>query len=159
MVTIRKGYVDAPTGQVHYRDTVEGVPLLLEEVTRGTLESASHEGPVAAHAAGPTAVPTPLQLIVESRLGRLPDLEAIVQAASVLGREFSVEIGYQELTVGLIELGGLSAHSFFPAAWAGSTRWPSSKYGASTSRRLLRARARRDLMAEGESSMISPISA
>jgi tetratricopeptide (TPR) repeat protein len=33
-----------------------------------------------------------LQLVVESRLGRLPDLEAIVQAASVLGREFSVNV-------------------------------------------------------------------
>lgn len=26
---IRKGYVDAPTGQVHYRDTGEGIPLIL----------------------------------------------------------------------------------------------------------------------------------
>ncbi|MFN8533291.1 MAG: alpha/beta hydrolase [Dehalococcoidia bacterium] len=29
MVTVRKGYVDAPTGQVHYRDTLDGIPIVL----------------------------------------------------------------------------------------------------------------------------------
>jgi class 3 adenylate cyclase len=68
----------------------EGVPLLLEEVTRSTVERASGAEPVRIASERSGAVPTPLQLVVESRLGRRPDLEPIVQAASVLGREFSV---------------------------------------------------------------------
>jgi class 3 adenylate cyclase len=70
----------------------EGVPLLLEEVTRSTVEATigAEAIPIDAEPAG--AVPTPLQLVVESRLGRRPDLEPIVQAASVLGREFSVGV-------------------------------------------------------------------
>lgn len=70
-------------------DRCEGVPLLLEEVTRSSVEGAASVA-ITGEAAG--AVPTPLQLVVESRLGRLPGLELIVQAASVLGREFSVPV-------------------------------------------------------------------
>jgi predicted ATPase len=73
-------------------DRCEGVPLLLEEVTRSTVETANGAEAVRIDAKPTGAVPTPLQLVVESRLGRLPDLEFIVQAASVLGREFSVAV-------------------------------------------------------------------
>jgi class 3 adenylate cyclase len=72
-------------------DRCEGVPLLLEEVTRSSVDTV--EGAEAVRMDGEAgAVPTPLQLVVESRLGRLPGLELIVQAASVLGREFSVAV-------------------------------------------------------------------
>jgi class 3 adenylate cyclase/tetratricopeptide (TPR) repeat protein len=73
-------------------DRCEGVPLLLEEVTRSTVETANGAEDVRIDAKSAGAVPTPLQLVVESRLGRLPDLEFIAQAASVLGREFSVAV-------------------------------------------------------------------
>ena len=70
----------------------EGVPLLLKEVTRSTVETAKGAETVRIDVAPGDAVPTPLQLVVESRLGRLPDLEPIVRAASVLGRDFSVPV-------------------------------------------------------------------
>ena len=71
-------------------DRCEGVPLLLEELTRSTLETAGAGESIALEADVASPVPTPLQLVVESRLSRLPELEVIVQAASVLGREFSI---------------------------------------------------------------------
>jgi class 3 adenylate cyclase len=70
----------------------EGVPLLLEEVTRSTLETAAGAEVIRLEAEPAGPVPTPLQLVVESRLARRPDLEPIVQAAAVLGREFSVSV-------------------------------------------------------------------
>ena len=68
----------------------EGNPLLLEEVTRGSMDaqSAAHALAVDTHRRG--SVPAPLKLVVESRLGRRPELEPVVQAAAALGREFSV---------------------------------------------------------------------
>ena len=57
-------------------DRCEGVPLLLEEVTRSTVEAASGARPIKIDAEPAGSVPTPLQLVVESRLGRRPDLEA-----------------------------------------------------------------------------------
>lgn len=68
----------------------EGVPLILEEVTRGTLETAMRGEAVSFPASSHGLVPTPLQLVVESRLERWQQHKTIVQAASVLGREFSV---------------------------------------------------------------------
>jgi hypothetical protein len=67
-----------------------GVPLLLEEVTRSTIDQpeAGAAAPVAHRSSG--SVPPELQLVVESRLGRWPNLKGIIEAASVLGREFSV---------------------------------------------------------------------
>jgi hypothetical protein len=73
-------------------DRCEGVPLVLEEVTRNALEAATQH----AHAGAPTSwdgqVLAPLQLVVQSRLDRWPQFIPIVQLAAVLGREFSVRM-------------------------------------------------------------------
>ena len=70
-------------------DRCEGVPLVLEQVTLNTLEAASQHD----DAAEPSEeVPVPLQLVVQSRLGRWPQFTRIVQSASVFGREFSLRL-------------------------------------------------------------------
>jgi class 3 adenylate cyclase len=70
-------------------DRCEGVPLVLEQVTLNTLETVSQHS----HAAEPSEeVPAPLQLVVQSRLGRWPQFTRIVQSASVFGREFSLRL-------------------------------------------------------------------
>lgn len=68
----------------------EGVPLILEEVTRAALETTSRVDAAAADPLSAGSVPAPLQLVVESRLERWRQHKLVVQAASVLGREFSV---------------------------------------------------------------------
>jgi tetratricopeptide (TPR) repeat protein len=68
----------------------EGVPLILEEVTRGTVETATRGEVVNFAASSGGLVPAPLQLVVESRLERWQEHKFVVQAASVLGREFSI---------------------------------------------------------------------
>jgi class 3 adenylate cyclase len=70
----------------------EGLPLILEEVTRGMLEAASAGDPLAAGVAAAGSVPAPLQLVVESRLERSRDHKLVAQAASVLGRVFSLPL-------------------------------------------------------------------
>jgi class 3 adenylate cyclase len=70
-----------------------GVPLLLEEVTHSILEEEDVRATFPRTAPLPaSAVPPELQLVVESRLGRWPNLKSIVEAASVLGREFPVSL-------------------------------------------------------------------
>ena len=72
-------------------DRSEGVPLVLEEVTRSALEAAMRaDDPALANTSG--ALPTPLQLVVQSRLGAWPQFTSIVQSAAVLGREFSAPL-------------------------------------------------------------------
>ena len=58
-----------------------GVPLLLEEVTRSTIDQADAgtAAPVAHRSS--SSVPPELQLVVESRLGRWPNLKGIIEAA------------------------------------------------------------------------------
>ena len=70
----------------------EGVPLILEEVTLGTLETASHGEALPAGGLSSGPVPAPLQLVVESRLERWREHRFVLQAASVLGRSFSVPL-------------------------------------------------------------------
>ena len=70
----------------------EGVPLLLEEVTRNAVEASGRGEPVSEGLSRGDAVPAPLEMVVQSRLGRWPQLTPIVQAASVLGRDFSVRL-------------------------------------------------------------------
>jgi tetratricopeptide (TPR) repeat protein len=67
-----------------------GVPLLLEEVTRSTLELANAGEAARTSHTSDSTVPPELQLVVESRLAQWPDLRGVIQAASVLGREFPV---------------------------------------------------------------------
>ncbi len=59
----------------------EGVPLFLEELT--------HLACAADGAAFDAGLPPTLQALVQARLDRMPELRAVLQAAAVLGREFS----------------------------------------------------------------------
>jgi predicted ATPase/class 3 adenylate cyclase len=69
-------------------DRAEGNPLFLEELTLAMRESGVA---VTGEAVQPTpeSIPATLQNIIQARLDRLPALKPLVQAASVLGREFS----------------------------------------------------------------------
>jgi class 3 adenylate cyclase len=69
-----------------------GVPLLLEEVTRNTLEQADAGATVRPAQPSDSSVPPELQLVVESRLELWPQLRGIIDAASVLGREFPMAL-------------------------------------------------------------------
>jgi class 3 adenylate cyclase len=69
-----------------------GVPLLLEEVTRSILEASDAEAAVPADTDADSRVPPELQLIVESRLDRRPELKGIIEAAAVLGPDFPVAL-------------------------------------------------------------------
>lgn len=90
--SVAKGATLADSIVGYIVDRCEGVPLLIEELTRSIVETASAADSIGVSTEVARAVPTPLQLVVESRLGRLPGLERIVQAASVLGREFSIDV-------------------------------------------------------------------
>lgn len=71
----------------------DGIPLVLGEVTRGILEGSEHHiGPIDLSSTPRGSVPAPLQLIVESRLERWKQQKLLIQAASVLGREFSTDV-------------------------------------------------------------------
>jgi tetratricopeptide (TPR) repeat protein len=70
----------------------EGVPLVLEEVTRSALEAANQRDETGTPARSDGNLPAPLQLVVQSRLDRWPQFIPIVQSAAVLGREFSVRL-------------------------------------------------------------------
>ena len=65
-------------------DRAEGNPLFLEEMTLAMREAG--EGATQGTLEG---IPATLQNIIQARLDRLPALKPLVQAASVLGREFS----------------------------------------------------------------------
>ena len=69
-----------------------GVPLLLEEVARSTTDQADLGAAPRAVAHSESAVPPELQLVVESRLQQWPSRRSIIEAASVLGREFPVPL-------------------------------------------------------------------
>jgi len=92
----------------------EGVPLYLEELTHNALEAARVGEPQTL-----ATVPATLQLVVQARLSRWPQLKTIVQAASVLGREFSVRLLEQMLPDRRAEIDAalalLSAHGLFAA--------------------------------------------
>lgn len=102
----------------------EGVPLILEEVTRSTLEAAARGESPNFESVSRGPVPAPLQLVVESRLERWQQHKALVQAASVLGREFSVRllqkvIGRSQEDVDEI-LAQLALHGLFARRDAGT---------------------------------------
>lgn len=70
----------------------DGIPLILEEVTRGFLENPDRIETMDFSSTPRGVVPVPLQLIVESRLERWQQQKPLIQAASVLGREFSTDV-------------------------------------------------------------------
>jgi class 3 adenylate cyclase len=69
-----------------------GVPLLLEEVTRSMMEQADADPAIRTSRPSDSRVPPELQLVVESRLEQWPHLRGIIEAASVLGREFPMPV-------------------------------------------------------------------
>lgn len=75
----------------------EGVPLILAELTRSTLEGLSQGEVVGAPTERHGDIPNALRLIVEVRLERWKGYKPIIQAASVLGREFSATLLYELL--------------------------------------------------------------
>ncbi len=69
----------------------EGNPFFLEELTRSLLERGTWGA--AAEGEAPTAVPDTIQGVLMARIDRLPDEpKRLLQAASVLGREFSARL-------------------------------------------------------------------
>ena len=77
-------------------DRCEGVPLVLEEVTRSALEATTGATRPPPPLVRTGDLPAPLQLVVQSRLDRWPQFMPIVQSASVLGREFSVQVARKD---------------------------------------------------------------
>lgn len=83
--------VDAVVGRA------EGNPLFTEEVTRGLLEEGvvlpTERGPIVTRQLEHADVPATVQEIVAARLDRLaPAAKRVVQVASVIGREFRVDL-------------------------------------------------------------------
>lgn len=69
----------------------EGVPLLIEELTRAGVEPTDRrDAPAGPRAGG--GVPLPLQLVVESRLAQHPALAPAAKIASALGREVDLPL-------------------------------------------------------------------
>ena len=90
VLSIAQGEALSPETVSRIVDRSEGVPLILEEVTRRTLETAGRPEDLRAGSISASNVPTSLQLVIQSRLSRWPQLVPIVQSASILGRDFSV---------------------------------------------------------------------
>lgn len=70
----------------------EGVPLFLEELARNLVETGQGTEASAEALAAGQGMPDTLQAVVQLRVDRWPRLKPIVQAASVLGREFSIRL-------------------------------------------------------------------
>ncbi|MFW5680381.1 MAG: hypothetical protein ACOC3D_08935, partial [Pseudomonadota bacterium] len=76
-------------------DRTDGVPLFIEEVCRSLIESGALQPDATARISTETvleAVPASLNDILLSRLDRNPSAKAVAQVASVIGREFRVEL-------------------------------------------------------------------
>jgi tetratricopeptide (TPR) repeat protein len=70
----------------------EGNPLYLEETTRSVLETAREHGSEGIRATILREVPTTLQGLVQARLDRWPSAKPVIQAASVVGRDFTLPL-------------------------------------------------------------------
>src|SRR5262249_48844777 len=73
-------------------DKTDGVPLFVEEITKGVLErgSASSEGRSGTQST--LLVPDTLHDSLTARLDQLAPVKAVAQIAAVVGREFSFEL-------------------------------------------------------------------
>ncbi len=79
------------TGRTRLLEEADGVPLYLEEMTRGVLEAQDQ----AAHNAKDRAelgIPNSLQALLTARLDRLHSSKPLAQWAGVLGRTFPLEL-------------------------------------------------------------------
>jgi len=70
----------------------EGNPLCLEELARADMDEPSGRVRSRYFADAPPAVPDRLRLVISERLDRGPELKPFIQAASVLGRDFSLRL-------------------------------------------------------------------
>jgi class 3 adenylate cyclase/predicted ATPase len=73
----------------------DGVPLFVEELTRGLLESRLLQGQVAPNSSGPlgtAVIPATLHDSLMSRLDRLNGAKRVAQLGATLGREFSYSL-------------------------------------------------------------------
>jgi class 3 adenylate cyclase/tetratricopeptide (TPR) repeat protein len=68
----------------------EGNPLFLEEMTRSVVEARNDRNEALIDSVATTDVPITLQALLQARLDRWAAVKPIVQAASVIGREFSL---------------------------------------------------------------------
>lgn len=74
-------------------ERAEGVPLFIEELCRSELDAVNNQPTrQSASQARATAVPQILQAIIEARLDRWRDIKSIIQAASVIGRDFPLRL-------------------------------------------------------------------
>ena len=97
-------------------ERAEGVPLIISELTRALTLGGSLESADRSSGAVWPVVP-PLQLVIEARLERSPENKPLLQAASVLGREFAAPmlarlVGASEPAV-LAALESLSGYGWF----------------------------------------------
>lgn len=70
----------------------EGNPLFLEEMARSVSERDSFHPGDNESAANQADIPMSLEALIQARVDRWPALKPVVQAASVLGREFSLPL-------------------------------------------------------------------
>jgi predicted ATPase len=74
-------------------DRTDGVPLFVEELTKGVLETGAlreeEHRYVLDRALPPSAIPTTLHASLVARLDRLPALRRVAQIGAAIGREFS----------------------------------------------------------------------
>lgn len=70
----------------------EGVPLYLEELCQGEFDAATRTERASAGANRDQAVPPIIQASIEARLDRWSDIKSIIQAASVIGRDFALPL-------------------------------------------------------------------
>ncbi|MDM0045948.1 AAA family ATPase [Variovorax dokdonensis] len=90
LLTPAKSLSDAAVARIIER--AEGVPLFLEELCRSELDAASQPIQHSAPRARPSAVPQILQGVIEARLDYAQNIKPIIQAASVIGRNFSLPL-------------------------------------------------------------------
>jgi len=85
-------------------ERADGVPLFLEELCRSELDEASQSARPRARARRSTSVPHVLQAIIEARLDRWSGIKSIIQAASVIGRDFTLPLLAELLHEGRTDL-------------------------------------------------------
>ncbi len=75
-------------------DKTDGLPLFIEDLTRGVLESAAQREGESGHVAGQSsfAIPTTLNDSLMSRLDRLGSAKTVAEIGAVIGREFPYEL-------------------------------------------------------------------
>jgi class 3 adenylate cyclase len=86
----------APTTLEQIVRRAEGLPLFVEELTRAVVEADWHDAAPTTSASGSKLpdqpVPAALYAPLAARIDRLDDVREVIQAAAVIGREFTLEL-------------------------------------------------------------------